>query len=215
MNRHSLALAFTLTAGSLIPVFAQGPPPPPAASQAPAAQQQQPGQPGPGQPGPRRGMRAGDDMPPPRPGRSPDRMMQPGVGGRWWNNPDMAQRLSLNSDQQKKMDDIFQANRLRLIDLNATLQKEEITMEPLLSSDSPDEPKVLAQIDKVAQARAELEKANARFLLGIRRVLTLDQWKKLQTERPNGGAAGGPDGPGPRRGPGGPGGPGGPPPGRR
>ena len=40
--------------------------------------------------------------------------------GRWWNSPEMAQNLSLNSDQQKKMDDIFQQNRLRLIDLNAT-----------------------------------------------------------------------------------------------
>ena len=79
----------------------------------------------------------------------------------------MAQKLSLNSDQQKKMDDIFQQNRLRLIDLTATLQKEEITLEPLLGADAPDEAKILSQIDRVAQARAELEKANARFLLGF------------------------------------------------
>lgn len=108
----------------------------------------------------------------------------PAPPGRWWNNPEMAQKLALNSDQQKKMDDIFQQNRLKLIDLNATLQKEEVTLEPLVSADSPDETRILAQIDKVAQARAELEKANARFLLGIRRVLTPDQWKKLQTEMP-------------------------------
>ena len=144
-------------------------------------------------------MRHDDGQPPPpRPARSG--MMQPGPGGRWWNNPETAQRFSLNSDQQKKMDDIFQANRLRLIDLNATLHKEEITMEPLMSFDPPDEAKILAQIDKVAQARAELEKANARFLLGIRRVLTPDQWKKLQAERPNAS----PVGTGGRRGPGGP-----------
>jgi Spy/CpxP family protein refolding chaperone len=65
------------------------------------------------------------------------------------------------------MDDIFQQNRLRLIDLNANAQREEITMEPLMAADTPDEPKILAQIDKIAQARAELEKANARFLLGV------------------------------------------------
>lgn len=114
-------------------------------------------------------------------------------GGKWWNNPEMAQNLNLNSDQQKKMDDIFQQNRLRLIDLNATLQKEEVTMEPMMQADTPDENKVLAQIDKVAQARAELEKANARFLLSIRRVLTQDQWKKLQAEnaRPRLGYGGG------------------------
>ena len=198
----SKTLTLVLAAGSLIQLCAQGPPTPP---QGQPAQQQQPGQQaGPGGPGSRGGMRGRDDMPPPpRPGRnSPERMLQPGPGGRWWNNPEIAQRFSLNSDQQKKMDDIFQANRLRLIDLNATLQKDEITMEPLLAAENPDEAKILAQIDKVAQARAELEKANARFLLGIRRVLTPEQWKKLQAERPNGG---GPGGPGGRRGPGGPG----------
>lgn len=108
----------------------------------------------------------------------------PGLPGRWWNNPQMVEKLALSSDQQKKMDDIFQQNRLKLIDLNATLRKEEVTLEPLVSADQPDEARILAQIDKVAQARAELEKANARFLLGIRRLLTPDQWKKLQAEPP-------------------------------
>jgi Spy/CpxP family protein refolding chaperone len=68
----------------------------------------------------------------------------------------------------------------------------------MMAADTPDEPKILAQIDKIAQARAELEKANARFLLGIRRVLTQDQWKKLQTEtaHPGGGRGPGQGGPG-------------------
>ena len=58
-------------------------------------------------------------------------------------------------------------------------------MEPLLAADQPDEGKILAQIDRVAQARAELEKANARMLLGLRRVLTPDQWKTLQADEPH------------------------------
>lgn len=130
-----------------------------------------------------RGMGNADVPPPMRANRPPmERGLPP---TKWWNNPAMVERLNLNSDQQKKMDDIFQQNRLRLIDLNATLQKEEITLEPLMASEAPDETKALAQIDRVAQARAELEKANARFLFGIRRVLTGDQWKKLQeTTRP-------------------------------
>ena len=75
--------------------------------------------------------------------------------GRWWNNPEMVQKLSVTPEQVKKMDDIFQQNRLRLIDLNANVQREEVTMEPLMAADTPDEPKILAQIDKIAQARAE------------------------------------------------------------
>ena len=142
-------------------------------------------EPGAREPGPAR-VRLGERvMQPMQPSRPPmERALMPGLPGRWWDNPQMVQKLGINSDQQKKMDDIFQANRLRLVDLNATLQKEEITMEPLVSADTPDETRILSQIDKVAQARAELEKANARFLLGIRRVLTADQWKKLQAEHP-------------------------------
>ena len=114
----------------------------------------------------------------------------------------MVQKLAINSDQQKKIEDVFQQQRLKLVDLDATLKKEEITLEPLMSAESPDETKTLAQIDKVAQARAELEKANARLLFGIRRVLTSDQWKKLQElGRPeDGGRRGPPSQPG--RGPG-------------
>ena len=103
-----------------------------------------------------------------------------GRPGRWWGNPEMAQQLGLSADQIKRMDDIFQQFRLQLIDLNANLQKQELILEPLVSADQPEEPKILAQIDKVVQARAELEKANARMLLGVRRVLTQEQWQKLK-----------------------------------
>jgi TonB family protein len=96
----------------------------------------------------------------------------------------MVQRLGLTADQQKRMDDIFQQHRLKLIDLNAAVQKEEVIMEPLLSAANPDEPKIIAQIDRVAQARAELEKANARMLLDLRRVLTPEQWNKLDAGGP-------------------------------
>ena len=125
-----------------------------------------------------------------------------GPPGKWWDNPEMARRLNLTADQQKKMDDIFQQSRVRLIDLHAALDKDEAILEPLMQAPQPDDSKVLPQIDKIAQARAELEKANARLLLAIRHVLTPEQWQILQTRddkhpRPRGGHPGGPDGPPP------------------
>jgi periplasmic protein CpxP/Spy len=105
--------------------------------------------------------------------------------GRWWNNPRIAEQVGLTDDQKKKMDDIFQQARLHLIDLNAAVQKQEAIMRPLIEADQPDESKILSQIDAIAQARAELEKANARMLFGIRQVLTPDQWKKLRALRDN------------------------------
>jgi Spy/CpxP family protein refolding chaperone len=135
-----------------------------------------------------------------------------GPPGIWWHNPDLIQKLNLTPDQQKRMDDILQQSRLQLIDLRANVEKEEVLMEPMLAANPPDTNKILAQIDHTAQARAELEKANAKMLLGIRNVLSPDQWTKLQSEKRDrmrmrrGGMSGGPDGP---RGQGGPGGPGG------
>jgi Spy/CpxP family protein refolding chaperone len=113
-----------------------------------------------------------------------ERVFRPGPPGRWWTDPALIQRLGLTTDQQKRIDTLFQQNRLKLIDLSAGVQKEEAILEPLLEADRPDESQVLAQIDRIAQARAELEKANARMLLGFRGVLTLEQWKKLQAEEP-------------------------------
>lgn len=125
--------------------------------------------------------------PPQHPNRPPgDRGFRGGPPGRWWMDPDLVQRLGLTADQQKRIDALFQQSRLKLIDLSAEVQKQEAILEPLLEADRPDEAQVLAQIDRVAQARADLEKANARMLLGFRGVLTLDQWKKLQAERPRG-----------------------------
>jgi Spy/CpxP family protein refolding chaperone len=132
---------------------------------------------GPGQHGPRphqgrggwgEGMRSGFRIGPP---------------GIWWHNPDLVQKLTLTPDQQKRMDDILQQSRLQLVDLRANVEKQELLMEPMLAANPPDTNKILAQIDHTAQARAELEKANAKMLLAIRNVLTPDQWSKLQTER--------------------------------
>jgi Spy/CpxP family protein refolding chaperone len=136
----------------------------------------------------------------PRPGSpgGPGGPLSLGPPGRWWDDPIFVKKLSLSDDQQKKMDEIFNTNRLTLIDRFAAVQKEEAILEPLVATDPPDENKVLAQIDRVAQARAELEKANARMLLGIRRQLTHEQWVKLK-ERPPMHGIGGPHdgGPGP------------------
>ena len=115
-----------------------------------------------------------------------ERAFHLGPRGRWWNNPELVQKLNLTPDQQKQMETVFEQSRQGLMDLSGTVRQEEMAMRPLLSADAPDENKILAQIDRVAQARAELEKSNARMLLRLRRVLTPEQWKTLQAEAPRG-----------------------------
>lgn len=106
-----------------------------------------------------------------------------GVHGRWWNNPQIVEKLKLSDEQRKAMDGILQEHREKLIDLRGSVEKAELEMEPLIKADQPNEAKILAQIDKLAAARADLEKANARFLLALRARLTPEQWKQLEELR--------------------------------
>jgi protein CpxP len=131
--------------------------------------------------------------------RPPFERAMGGDHGRWWNNPKTVDRLKLTDTQRKAMDDTLQQHRSTLIDLRASLEKSELELEPMMKEDQPNESQILAQIDKVAQARAELEKANARFLLQIRSKLTPEQWKQMEADRaarPHGEWGGGPGGPG-------------------
>ena len=193
-------LAMAQTAPAPAPGDPQGPPPggpqqvPPARRAAQMQMRIQPGGPmrdGMMQPGgPMR-----DGMMQPAPGRGGmqpevrafEERLLPGPHGKWWDNPQVAEQLGLTADQKKRMDDIFQQHRMKLIDLHAAVQKAELTMEPLVAADQPDVTKIEAQIDKVATARAELEKNNARMLLAIRGVLTPDQFQKLQAHAGRGG----------------------------
>ncbi|MDE3150584.1 MAG: periplasmic heavy metal sensor [Acidobacteriota bacterium] len=111
-----------------------------------------------------------------------------GAHGQWWNNPKIAERLKLTDEQRKAMDQILHQHREKLIDLQANLEKANLAMPPLMNADAPNQAAIEAQIDKVVQARGDLERANARFLLAIRMKLTPEQWKQVQDFRNERGA---------------------------
>lgn len=131
-----------------------------------------PGGPGPGGPNRQFG---------PQPGGEMRQILPP---GRWWKDAEVAKTIGLSDAQVQKIEQVFQESRMKLVDIHATLQKEEIKLEPLLEADNPEEGAVLSAIDRIASARATLEKANAQMAFSIRRVLTPEQWKKLRAQRP-------------------------------
>jgi Spy/CpxP family protein refolding chaperone len=197
-------------------VFAQDAPPlPPAAGQqGPPAMQGRPGRQSKGQEAHDRRSGGG----PREMGGGPmGRMLPPGT---WWRNSQVVAAVGLSPEQVKKIDETFLQSRMKLIDLHAGLEKSQLELEPLLAGNPVDQGKALAQISKIVDARAELEKTDAKMLLSIRAVLTADQWTKLQAQHGQGpamgldgdrrggrGQRGGPGQGGP--GQGGPGGPGG------
>ena len=102
-----------------------------------------------------------------------------GLSGRWWLNAYAVQRLHVSSAQQKQMDAVFREVRPHLIDLSANLEKAEASLDLLLWVEHPDSNKISQQIDQVAEARAELEKANSKMLLRVLLLLTPEQWATL------------------------------------
>lgn len=122
--------------------------------------------------------------------RSPDsnattmrRGLQLGPPGRWWDEKHFAKQLQLRPDQQRQMDTTFETNRSVLLKCFGDLQQEQSRMEVLTRAKTLDESSLFAQIDRVAEARADLEKANTHFLLQIRSEMDADQIARLEGSR--------------------------------
>lgn len=121
---------------------------------------------------------------PPPPPEGPRRMKLHGPRmplGKWWKDSEIARELQLTDAQVKQVEQTFLEHKLKLTDLRADLEKQEARLQPFLDADQPDAAQVSAQIDAVTVARGSLEKENALMMLAIRRALSVEQWKKLET----------------------------------
>lgn len=106
--------------------------------------------------------------------------LQLGPPGRWWDDHSFAKSLKLRPEQQTRMDAIFEQNRNALVSSFQNVQQAQAQMQELSKSPSPDESALYAQIDRVAQARAELEKTTTHYFLQLRKEMDADQIKRLE-----------------------------------
>ena len=109
--------------------------------------------------------------------------VQLGPPSRWWDDKHYAKTLHLRPDQKKRMDGLFDENRANLVNRYGALQQEEQKMETLSHAQTLDEAALFAQIDRVAQARADLEKATTHYMLQVRKEMDADQIKRLDASR--------------------------------
>jgi TonB family protein len=107
--------------------------------------------------------------------------VNPPVSGAWWTNTALVQRLGLTDDQKAKIERAFENHRLSIVTNTATLEKEEAQLTRLLEAEPLDRNAVLTQIDRVVQARGEVERANSAMTLEMREYLTRAQWQQLQS----------------------------------
>jgi hypothetical protein len=100
--------------------------------------------------------------------------------GAWWTNADLVTKLGLTDDQKARIQRAYENHRQNLTTDSAELNKQETQLATLIAADPIDHNAVLSQIDRVAQARADLERTNAAMTLEMREVLTAAQWMQLQ-----------------------------------
>lgn len=100
--------------------------------------------------------------------------------GKWWKRPRVAEAIGLSPNQSQEIETIFVRSRGRLIDLKADLEKKQAELQDTIEDQSADREEVAERIEKLEDARAELQKARALMLLDMKRVLRPEQWDRLK-----------------------------------
>jgi len=108
----------------------------------------------------------------------------------WWTDTALMTRLGLTDTQKLRIESSFQAYRLILTSAKDTLEREEAQLSRLLDVDSVDRSTVMLQVNKVIQARSEMERVNAAMTVEMREQLTRSQWAQLQAGARGGGGRG-------------------------
>jgi Spy/CpxP family protein refolding chaperone len=106
-----------------------------------------------------------------------------GHHGKFWKRGDVRRRLDLSEDQVRSLEQIFARNEQTLADLEADVKKKRADFDALLADDQDDDRRIMAEVDLLEQARANLGKARVTMLLAMRKILTPEQRAKLGRER--------------------------------
>jgi Spy/CpxP family protein refolding chaperone len=105
-------------------------------------------------------------------------MCGPGVGA--GHGAMMLHGLDLTSEQQKKVEIIHERAQRQMVQQQADVRIATMDLQQLMRAETPDQAKIDAQIDKLAQLRAGMAKSHTATLLEVRALLTPEQVKKFQ-----------------------------------
>lgn len=91
--------------------------------------------------------------------------------------------LNLTEEQQAQMETIRLTHKKKMIPLQADLETEKVKMQELRMAETPSKKKMSAQIDKIAETKARIDKQKLEMDLEIRGLLTAEQ-QKIWAKRP-------------------------------
>jgi Spy/CpxP family protein refolding chaperone len=111
---------------------------------------------------------------------------------KWWIDPQLRADLGINDQQSAAVDQIWQKSLPKLREGHERLEKLEDVLSQMILENVADESTVLAQIEKVENTRAELNKGRTAMLYRMNKLLTAEQRAKVKAmyERRDGGRRG-------------------------
>jgi len=101
-------------------------------------------------------------------------------GGKRWKDPDIAKALQLTAGEVKQLDKLFVESRRRMIELKNQVEKEQFEYQNLMESKTLDEAAINRQLQKLEQARSELNEERSRFVVAVRKILGSERFQRLQ-----------------------------------
>jgi Spy/CpxP family protein refolding chaperone len=98
---------------------------------------------------------------------------------KWWIDPQLRAQLGVTDAQSKAVDEVWQKSLPKLREARENLDKLEDALSQMIQ-DGADEPRVIAQIEKVENTRLEFNKARTLMLYRMNKVLTPEQRAKVK-----------------------------------
>ena len=103
--------------------------------------------------------------------------------GKWWEDQRVVDKVGLSQEQQTAIHRLVYDHARRMIDLNAGLRKAELELADAADRARLDEQRIRAAFEAFQDARRALETERFEMLLGVRKVLSSEQWLALQDLR--------------------------------
>jgi hypothetical protein len=102
--------------------------------------------------------------------------------GKWWRNPQIAQRLALEPEQQTRLDAIFRDTANDLIDRRAEIEKLQVAVRNELDQPQLNRQNLQRLAGQLTQARGRLFERELMMLVDMRGVLNDQQWGQLRAQ---------------------------------
>lgn len=99
-----------------------------------------------------------------------------GYGFRRWSK----EKLDLPTEQVKKLQTLELTFEKETANLFADIRIKQLELRELWTAETPEEKKINTKIEEIAKIRTEIEKKRVGHLLGLKKVLTEEQWLKLR-----------------------------------